>query len=317
MAAIGYTLSSEDHSATDLVAQAVRAEQAGFEFAFLSDHYHPWTTRQGESPFVWCVVGGVAEATSRLRLVTGVTCPTMRIHPAIIAQAAATAATMLPERFALGVGSGEKLNEHILGDPWPSTAVRHDMLEEAVAVIRQLWTGQVIRHRGRHYTVDNARLYSRPGRPPPVLVAAAGPKAAALAGRIGNGLIATDSDPDLVGTYHDAGGSPPLYGSVKVCWAPDAREAVRQAHRLWPTTGLGGELGQELAMPAHFEQATALVDEDDVAEAVVCGPDPDRHVAAVRGFLEAGFDHVAVHQVGADQAGFLDFYEREVLPRVT
>ncbi|MDP8928776.1 MAG: TIGR03557 family F420-dependent LLM class oxidoreductase [Actinomycetota bacterium] len=301
----------------ELVGYARRAEEVGFSFALISDHYHPWTNRQGQSPFVWCVIGAIAEATERLRLGTGVTCPTVRIHPAIVAQAAATAATMLPGRFFLGLGSGENLNEHILGDRWPRTAVRHEMLEEAVALIRRLWDGGNHSHRGTYYTLENARVYTLPEQPPPILVAASGTNAAELAGRVGDGLIATTPDPDLVGAFAATGGSPrPRYAELKVCWADTEAEALRQAHTWWPNLAVPGELGQELPTPEHFEQTASLVREDDIGEAAVCGPDPDRHVAGINAFLDAGFDHICVHQVSPDQAGFFRFYEREVLPRL-
>lgn len=266
---------------------------------------------------MWSVIGGIAEATERLRVGTGVTCPTIRIHPAIVAQAAATCAAMMPGRFFLGVGSGENLNEHILGDRWPTSSVRQEMLEEAVGVIRELWTGKLVEHHGRHYTVENARIYTLPERPPPIYVAAAGPRAAGLAGRIGDGFVGTAPDADVVEEFRSSGGGDvPRYGQVHVCWAEDEAEARRTAHQWWPNAGVGGELGWELPQPAHFEQAAASVTEDDIAEAVTCGPDPDRHAAAIEEFLDAGYDHVYVHQIGPDQEGCIRFYEREVLPRL-
>ncbi|MFN2556666.1 MAG: TIGR03557 family F420-dependent LLM class oxidoreductase [Nitriliruptorales bacterium] len=314
---IGYKLSSEDHGAMDLVRYARRAEEVGFSFALISDHYHPWTHRQGQSPFVWCVIGAIAESTERLRLGTGVTCPTIRTHPAIIAQAAATATTMLPGRFFLGVGSGENLNEHIFGDRWPPTPVRHAMLEEAVALMRRLWGGGSHSHHGTYYTLENARVYTLPEQPPAIMMAASGANAAELAGRIGEGLIATSPDRELVETFTAMGSAKrPCYAELKVCWAESESEARRQAHTWWPNLGIPGELGQELPTPAHFEQAASLVREDDVGEALVGGPDPDRHVAGVQAFIEAGFDHICVHQVGPDQGGFFRFYEQEVLPRL-
>ncbi len=317
MVEVGYALSSEEHRPNDLIRHARLAEEAGFTFALISDHYHPWVDAQGHSPFVWSVIGGIAQVTERLRLGTGVTCPTIRIHPAIIAQAAATAAAMMPGRFFLGVGTGENLNEHILGDRWPAHDVRAEMLDEAVAVIRLLWQGGTQSHRGSYYTVENARLYTQPEEPTPIVVAAGGPKAATLAGRIGDGLCATTAERSLVEGFERAGGTgKPRYGQMTVCWAEDEASARRTAHELWAFAALPGELSQELPTPAHFEQAVQIVTEEQVAESIVCGPDPERHIAKLREYADAGFDHVYVHQVGPNQEGFLRFYEREILPRV-
>ncbi|MBI2777761.1 MAG: TIGR03557 family F420-dependent LLM class oxidoreductase [Chloroflexi bacterium] len=312
---LGYALSSEEHRPVDLVRNAADAEQAGFDFAMISDHFHPWIDRQGQSPFVWSVLGGIAQATSRLVVGTGVTCPTMRIHPAILAQAAATTADLLAGRFWFGVGTGENLNEHVLGQRWPAHAERAAMLEEAVAIIRSLWTGEVVSHRGDHFEVVNARLYTLPEAPPPILVAASGPDAAALAGRIGDGLITTGPEPDVVEAFDAAGGAgKSRIGQVSICWAPSEAAARRTALEWWPTAAIPGESGQELPMPAHFEQLAAMVTEADVAERISCGPDPERHVAAIRTYVDAGFDHVYIHQVGPDQAGFLRFARRSLLP---
>ena len=316
MPELGYALSSEEHGPLELVGYAARAEEAGFSFAMISDHYHPWTDRQGQSPFVWSVIGGIAQATERIELGTGVTCPTIRIHPAVLAQAAATAAAMMPGRFYLGVGTGENLNEHILGDYWPGADERREMLEEAVEVMRLLWQGGNRTHRGKHYRVENARLYTLPDEPLPVRIAAAGSSAAELAGRLGDGLISTSPDEELVQAYESAGGAGPRYGQLTVCWAKSEDEAVRTALEWWPNAALAGELGQELPLPRHFEQATAMVDEDGIREAVLCGPDVDRWLERIAEFEEAGFDHVYLHQVGLDQEGFFSFAERELLVKV-
>lgn len=317
MAEIGYAISSEEHTPNDIILHARRAEEVGFTFALISDHYHPWVDRQGHSPFVWSVIGGIANATHRLRLGTGVTCPTIRIHPAIIAQAAATVAAMMPGRSFLGVGTGENLNEHILGDKWPEHEVRAEMLEEAVQVIRLLWQGGMQSHRGRYYTVENARVYTLPSELPPIMVAASGSRAAKLAGRIGDGLINTAPDAEVREQFEAAGGAgKPRYAQVTVCWAPDEAQARRTALEIWPNGGLKGELSQELPLPAHFEQATKLVTEEMIAEEIVCGPDPEQHIAKIQKHIDAGYDHVYIHQVGPDQEGFFHFYEREVLPKM-
>jgi len=317
---LGYTLACEEHGPRELVGYARRAEAAGFPFAMISDHFHPWTERQGHSPHVWSVIGGIATATERLRVGTAVTCPTVRQHPAVVAQAAATCQDMLEGRFVLGVGTGEALNEHILGGPWPSAAVRREMLEEAVAVIRELWRGGLVEHRGRHYTVENARLYTLPEAPPPIVVAAAGPEAATLAGRIGDGFCGTAPDEDLIARFEAAGDGDPgtraRYGQITVCWAESEEQARRTSMEWWPNAGLPGELGQVLPQPAHFEQAAQLVTEAQLAESIACGPDPDVHLDFIRRFVEAGYDHVFLHQVGPDQDGFIRFCERELLPAV-
>ena len=313
---LGYSISSEEHRPLDLVRNAARAEEAGFTFALVSDHFHPWIDRQGQSPFVWSVLGGIALATEELVIGTGVTCPTIRIHPAIVAQAAATSAAMLPGRFFLGVGTGENLNEHVLGDRWPPTAARREMLEEAVDVMRDLWRGELTSRRGRHFVVENARLYTLPDDPIEVMVAAGGTESAELAGRIGDGLVGTSPDAEILEAFDAAGGtSKPRYGQLTVCWAEREADARRMAHEWWPNAALRGPLSQELPLPSHFEQAAAMVSEQDVADAVVCGPDPERHAAAIDAFVDAGYSHVYVHQVGPDQEGFLAFYEEEILPR--
>ena len=318
MTKIGYSLSSEEHPPNDLVRYAQRAEEVGFSFALISDHYHPWVDRQGNSPFVWSVIGGIAQVTQRLILGTGVTCPLIRIHPAIIAQAAATTAAMMPGRFFLGVGTGENLNEHILGNQWPPPAVRLEMLEEAITVIRLLWSGGSCSHRGRYYTVEDARVYTLPDELPPLMVAAMGNQAAALAGRHGDGLINVAPVAEILQTFRTAGGvGKPSYGQVTVCWAQDEKTARRTVHEWWPTAALGGELFTEIKTPTLFAQAAQLVREDDVAQAIVCGPDPERHLMKIREYLDAGYDHVYVHQIGPDQEGFFRFYERAIFPRVT
>jgi coenzyme F420-dependent glucose-6-phosphate dehydrogenase len=315
MAKLGYTLSSEEFDAPTLVAQARRAEEAGFAFASVSDHFHPWVDAQGQSPFVWGTLGAIAQATDRIELITGVSCPTVRIHPAIVAQAAATAASLLPGRFSLGVGSGENLNEHILGDRWPPVAERQARLEEAIEVIRKLWSGKLTSHRGEFFRVENARLYSLPERPPPLLVAVAGESSVDLAARAGDGLVGTAPVAESVERFRAQGGEgKPTYGQLHVCWAEDEEEAKRTALRQWPNGAIGGSYFLELPLPAHFEEAAEVVTEEDIAESIVCGSDPERHRTAIQEYVDAGYDHVYMHQIGADQDGFFGFYEREILP---
>jgi coenzyme F420-dependent glucose-6-phosphate dehydrogenase len=318
MTSIGYALSSEEHSPSDLVRHARLAEDAGFEFALISDHFHPWIDKQGHSSFVWSVLGGIANATSTLRVGTGVTCPTIRIHPAIIAQAAATTAAMMPGRFFFGVGTGENLNEHVLGDKWPDWDVRARMLEESIEVIRDLWRGEVTSFEGEFYTVENARLYTLPDERVPIMIAASGPRAAELAGRLGDGFIGTAPDAKLIKTFDGARRAKrrPRYGQLTVCWGPDEKKARKTAHELWPTAAIPGEAGQELPNPAHFEQLAKIVTEDMIAEQVLCGPDLDRLADGIQEFVDAGYDHVYLHQIGPDQEAFINTVGRKVLPKV-
>jgi G6PDH family F420-dependent oxidoreductase len=314
---IGYSLSSEEHPPKALVEQAVKAEEAGFELALISDHFHPWSDRQGQSPFVWTVLGAIAEKTSRLKLGTGVTCPLIRMHPAIVAQAAATVAAMMPGRFFLGVGTGENLNEHITGARWPGFSVRLEMLEEAVEVMRTLWQGGFQTHHGRYYSVENARIYTLPQPPPTIYVAAASKKTAQVAGRIGDGLISVAPKREIVDAFDQAGGrGKPKLGQLTVCWAEDEARARRIAKEWWPMAAVPGAASQELPLPSNFEQVSSIVSEDLLAQSIVCGPDPQKHLDAIRKFAQAGFDHVYVHQVGPEQDAFFEAYRREVLPQM-
>ena len=313
MSEFGYFLSSEEHGPASLLDQARLAADAGIEKVWISDHFHPWVDDQGESPFVWSVIGAIAAATD-LFVTTAVTCPTIRIHPAIIAQAAATSSLLLDGRFELGVGSGEQLNEHVLGDPWPPAATRLEMLEEAVEVIRLLWSGEEVSHHGTHYRVENARIYSMPAEPPPIPVSGFGPKATDLAARIGDGYMTTSPTGDLVSRYRDGGGTGDASGAVKVCWGPDRDACVELAHRLWRSSGVPGELSQELRTPALFEQASELVTPESVAEAIPCGPDVGPIVESVKAFVEAGFDRVYIGQIGPEQEPFFRFWRDELGP---
>jgi G6PDH family F420-dependent oxidoreductase len=309
---LGLFLSSEEWGPVDLVRQAQRGEEAGFHALWISDHYHPWIDEQGHSPFVWGTIGAIAQA-SNMRVTTGVTCPTVRIHPAVIAHAAATASILLEGRFQLGVGSGEALNEHILGDRWPPAETRLEMLEEAVEVIRTLWQGGNQDHRGKHYLVENARIYDLPDEPPEILVSGFGPLATKLAARIGDGYCTTAPD-ELIELYRSEGGKGPVQAGTKVCFDSDEAKARETAYRLWPNEHLPGELAQVLPTPAHFEQASELVTEDMVADTVPCGPDLDRHMEALQEYADAGVDELFVQQIGPNQDEFFDTWAKEVLP---
>jgi G6PDH family F420-dependent oxidoreductase len=315
MAEIGLFLSSEEHGPRALLTQAQMAEEAGIHSIFISDHYHPWIDRQGESSFVWSVIGAIA-ATTCHQVMTGVTCPIMRIHPAVLAQAAATSQLLLKGRFVFGVGTGEALNEHVAGGKWPVPSVRLEMLEEAVSVMRELWSGRVVNHRGTHFTVENARIYSCPDDAPPIRISAFGPRALELAARIGDGFVTTRPDAQAVADYRRQGGNGPTVAAMKVCWDAEETIARKLAFELWPTEALSGQLSQELPMPAHFEQVASVVTEEMVADAVACGPDPERHLRAISEYLEAGFDELYISQIGPDLAGFLSFYEKELRPRI-
>jgi G6PDH family F420-dependent oxidoreductase len=313
---IGYFLSCEEWGPHDLIAQAVKAQQAGFESLWISDHYHPWNDEQGHSPFVWSVIGAIAQAAPGMAVTTAVTCPTVRIHPAVIAQAAATVAVMLDGRFRLGVGSGEALNEHILGDRWPEADERLEMLEEAIHVIRTLWTGGPHDHRGRHYRVEHARVYDLPDPPPEIVVSGFGSKAIDLAARVGDGFCTVEPDGDAVDRFRsNAKRGTLVQGGMKVCWGDDEAECRRTVHRLWPNEALPGELAQVLPTPEHFEQASTLVTEEMVAEAVPCGADVELHLQKIRAFADAGFDELFVNQIGPDQDAFFAAYREQVLPQ--
>ena len=314
MARYGYFLSSEEYDPAELVRQAKLAEEAGFEALAISDHYHPWLDEQGQSGLVWSLIGAISQVTS-LPITTFVTCPTVRIHPAIIAQATATSSLLTGGRFVLGVGSGEALNEHITGQRWPAADVRLEMLEEAVAVIRELFSGQLVTHRGPHYTVETARLYSRPAEPPPIYVSGFGEKATELAAQIGDGYINVAPEAGLVRMFRDSGGGDkPALGGLKVAWDSDEGRARKTFHRLWPNDFLPGETAQLLELPRHFAAVSSLVTEDMVT--APCGPDPAVHRDAIREYLDAGFDEVFVQQVGGSAEGFFEFYAGQVLPHL-
>jgi G6PDH family F420-dependent oxidoreductase len=312
---IGYFLSSEEYGPDELVEQARLAERAGFESLWISDHFHPWNDEQGQSPFVWSVIGATSQVCS-LPVMTAVTCPTLRTHPAVVAQAAATSAVMTGGRFILGVGSGEALNEHVLGDPWPEATERLEMLEEAISVIRTLWAGGVQSHRGRHYRVEHTRIYDLPATPPKIIVSGFGPRGVDLAAQVGDGYATVGPDAEMVARYRSQGGAGPVQGGLKVCYGDNEAAARATVYHLWPNEALPGELAQILPTPAHFEQASQLVTEELATADVPCGPDIDAHVAAIQAYADAGFDELYVNQIGPDQDQFFAAYRDEVLPRL-
>ena len=286
----------------------------GFEFVSISDHFHPWVSAQGHSPFVWSVLGAIAASTEQLRVGVGVTCPIVRVHPAILAQATATTSLLFEGRFFWGVGTGEALNEHILGHRWPSPEVRLAMLDEAVTIIRRLWTGETVDHRGDFYQVDNARIFDPPAEPPAIIVSGFGPKAIDLAAEIGDGYWGSAPQAELVDRYRDAGGTGPRYAQLNVCWATDTASARKTVHEFWPNAGIGGQLSQDLPTWTHFEEAAAMVSEADATRHVPCGPVVEPILESVRTYLDAGYDHLYFHQIGPDQDGFLRFWADELAP---
>ena len=313
---IGYFLSTEEYAPAELIAQARAAAEAGFSGLWISDHFHPWNNEQGNSPLVWSVIGAISQVCD-LPVTTAVTCPTVRIHPAIIAQAAGTSAELLGGRFTLGVGSGEALNESIMGGAWPTVDVRLEMLEEAVGLIRELWTGEVVSHRGPHYTLDHARIYNVPETPPEIFVSGFGPKAVDVAARIGDGYIGTSPDAELIDRFREAAPGRPTQGGAKVAFAPTQEEGWEHAHRLWPNAGLPGEMAQILPTPEHFEQATELVTMESTRESVVAGNDPQQHLDQIQQYADAGYDELYVANMGPHHQEMIEFYGKEILPSLT
>lgn len=317
MVQIGYTLSSEEFRPMELVELATEAEELGFDFASISDHFHPWMDTQGHSPFVWSVLGGIAARTSHLPIMTGVTPLSLHYQPTIIAQAAATVADMMPGRFSFGIGTGEALNEHITGETWPPVSVRQAMMQESLAIIRELWQGEYTTVNGEYYTVHNAKLYTLPQQLPPVIVSATGPESAEIAGQIGDALVSTAPNKEAVATFDAAGGKgKPKYGQLTMVYDTDEQRAKEIALEYWGYTILGGQASQELSLPKHYQEAVeGLATPENVAESVVCGPDLDKIHAAIQEYEDAGFTHVYLHQVGPDQQAFFDIAKKEILPK--
>ncbi|MFP3883553.1 MAG: TIGR03557 family F420-dependent LLM class oxidoreductase [Actinomycetota bacterium] len=315
MTKYGLTLSSEEHSPDELLEMAAAAEEAGFDFVSISDHFHPWISEQGHSPFVWSVLGAIASRTTDLEVGVGVSCPTMRIHPAINAHAVATTACLFGNRFTWGVGTGEALNEHVLGDRWPPAPQRLEMLEEALEIIRSLWTGQSTTYRGEYYTVEDARIFDLPNEPIRVLISAFGEKSAELAARVGDGLWITGIKSDVIDAYRSAGGSGDVWTQLTLCWDESEDAALDRAHRLWPNTGLPGQLAQDLRTVEHMEQATSLVTKGQLTEAMPIGPDPEPILESIGEARDAGIEYIYLHQIGDPLDGFLEFWADEIEPR--
>jgi G6PDH family F420-dependent oxidoreductase len=311
MLKLGYKLMSEEHGPKDLVRNARRAEEAGFDFAAISDHFSPWIEEQGHSPLAWVVLGAIAQATTRLGLMTAVTCPTVRYHPAVVAQAAATLALLSDNRFTLGLGSGERLNEHVVGLGWPGVAERHERFREAIDIIQGLLRGEISTYRGRHLQLENARLYDRPSTRPPVVIAAGGPRAARIAAEKADGLMATEPRRDLVEAYGCKG---PRYCEVAMCCDRSEEAAARTAHKYFRWALTGWPVMAELPDARGFEAATAQISPQVVAEKISCGPSAEKHLAAIRKYVKAGFDHIILVQIGPNQEAFFELFQRELAP---
>ncbi|MFF3883594.1 LLM class F420-dependent oxidoreductase [Streptomyces sp. NPDC001914] len=316
MVRIGYTMMTEQAGPRELVDHVVRAERAGFDFSVTSDHYFPWLDSQGHAPYAWSVLGAAAQATERIPLMTYVTCPTTRYHPAVVAQKAATLQLLSQGRFRLGLGSGENLNEHVVGGGWPAAHLRLDMLEEAVEIIRSLFDGGNVNHHGVHFDVENARLFDLPDTPPPIGVAVSGDHSCEIAGRLADLLIATEPDPELTSAFDRNGGAgKPKVGQLPVCYDTDRAAAIVRAHDQFRWFGGGWPVNSELPGPDSFARATQFVRPEDVADSIPCGDDVESVVEAVQPFVDAQFTEVALVQIGGDhQEPFMDWAERKLLP---
>ncbi|EPD92906.1 G6PDH family F420-dependent oxidoreductase [Streptomyces sp. HPH0547] len=313
---IGYKLATEQYGPQELIRQAVAAEAAGFDFVEMSDHYHPWLDDQGHSAFTWSVLGAIAAKTERIGLVTGVTCPSMRYHPAIVAQAAATMALVSEGRFVLGVGSGERLNEHVIGRGWPAVSERHTMFREALEIIRLLWQGGYRSYEGKYLRLEDARVFDLPPEQPLIAVAASGAASARIAAELGDALFATEEKPEIVRHYRQAGGTGPGYAEVPMSYAADEKEAVRSALTYFRWALSGWKVMSELPNPVNFEAATAQVREEDIRGRFACGNDPARYLEVARPFADAGYDRLVLMNAGPNPRGFFDFCEAELLGRL-
>ncbi|MFF8492202.1 TIGR03557 family F420-dependent LLM class oxidoreductase [Streptomyces albidoflavus] len=316
MVQIGYTMMTEQAGPRQLVQDVVKAEEVGFDFSVTSDHYAPWLVEQGHAPYAWSVLGAAAQATSRIPLMSYVTCPTTRYHPVVVAQKAATLQLLSEGRFRLGLGSGEKLNEHVVGGGWPGIAERQDKFDEAVRIIRSLLDGDTLTHHGEYFDVDAARLWDLPDEPPPIGIAVSGEASCELAGELADLVIATEPKSGLIDAFERHGGEgKPRVGQLPICWDPDRAAAVRRAHAQFRWFGGGWKVNSELPTPAAFAGATQFVREEDVAASIPCGDDVGEFVKAIGAYKEAGFTEIAVVQVGGDsQSGFLDWAGSTLLP---
>ncbi|MFC6148503.1 MULTISPECIES: TIGR03557 family F420-dependent LLM class oxidoreductase [Mumia] len=315
---IGFKLMAESFDPLTIVDQAVAAEEAGFDFVEVSDHFHPWLYSQQHSGFAFSMLGAIAARTTHLGLATGVTCPIMRYHPAIVAQMAATTAVLSRGRFTLGVGSGENLNEHIVGGGWPSVSVRHDMLSEALEIIHTLFTGGYHSYSGQYFDLEDARIFDLPDTPPKIVVAAGGEEAAKLAAELGDGLFATEPKAEIVDAYATAGGNGPRYAEVPLAYSLDIDAAAEAAHRTMRFGLAGWKVQAELPNPVNFEAATASVRIEDMRAAFGCGPDTERHLEVAQRFLDTGFDNLVLMNAGPpeEMGAFFEHVRTSLRPRL-
>lgn len=317
MLKIGFTLSSEEFGPQELVEFGQYAEKSGFDFLMISDHYHPWTDTQGESPFVWNVIGALSQATKKIPVGIGVTAPIMRYHPAIIAQAAATSQVQMEGRFFLGVGTGENLNEHIVGMGWPQIDIRREMLTESIEIMKQLWSGGYQSYQGEFYSVEDARIYTLPKTSIPIIYSAFGPKSAAVGGEIADGFVTTSPRKDLVDAFRKGGGTKkPVYGQMSVVYETTRKKAQELLLKMWPLSGLPAPLNTELRLPSYFENTATLLDKKDLSKKIPLGRDVEKTLESIDAYMKAGFDHVYIHNIGPHQKQFIKWFVRRVLPRI-
>jgi len=313
---------TEQSGPKQLVDYAVQAERIGFDFEVSSDHYSPWITEQGHAPYAWTVLGAVAHATSSVELITYVTCPTMRYHPAVIAQKAATLQSLADGRFILGLGAGENLNEHVVGQGWPAVDARQDMFEEAVTIIRELHAGELVTWEGNYFRVDSARIWDLPDEGIEIGIAVSGDKSISRFAPLGDHLIATEPKGALISGWADArptgsSGDSRSIGQIPICWAPTKEKAVELAHEQFRWFAGGWAVNADLPTTAGFAGASQFVRPEDVAEKIACGPDLDELAESVRPFLDANFTDIALVQVGDElQQQFLDEVAEPLLEKI-